>query len=233
MIQIEKVGVYGWQVALRGMRNPFDSHYKSDSRWFLGKIPSEEYEYIEFEGEFDFYIGPNDLALMQTLCRAGTDHRKFLRMINVTADITAPLYWWKEYDTYKVGTVANSCSTMHMIHAKEFTIDDFSHEHLDTYAMKLLRETVDTLNRYRELYVNYDSESFEVKGCPSKKMIWWQLVQLLPSSYNQRRTIQVNYEVLLNMYHARKAHKLDEWVQFCEYIKSLPCFAKICLTEVE
>lgn len=218
MIQIENVDVYGFEAAVRGMRNPMNSWDKSDS------------EFIPWDST-DFNIGPNDLTLMQQLCKAGNDHRKFLRMINVTADIIAPLYWWKEYDTYKVGTVANSCSTMHRIHAKEFTIDDFSHEHLDIYAMKLLRETVDTLNRYRELYVNYDSESFAIKGCPSKKMVWWQMIQLLPSSYNQRRTVQLNYEVLLNMYHARKDHKLDEWVQFCEWIKSLPCFAKICLME--
>lgn len=219
MIKIENVDVYGFETAIRGMRNPLNSWYKSDS--------------FEFPPDDDGtpWIGKADMKLMQNLCRAGSDHRKFLRMINVTMDIVAPLYWWKEYDTYKVGTVANSCSTMHKIADKEFTLDDFSHEHLDTYAMKLLRETVDTLNRYRELYVNYDSESFEIKGCPSKKMVWWQLIQLLPSSYNQLRTVQLNYEVLLNMYHARKDHKLDEWRDFCKWIETLPCFKEICLVE--
>lgn len=219
MIKIENVDVDGFETAIRGMRNPLNSWDKSDS--------------FEFPPDDDGtpWIGKADLKLMQNLCRAGSDHRKFLRMINVTMDIVAPLYWWKEYDTYKVGTVANSCSTMHTIHTKEFTIDDFSHEHLDIHAMKLLQETVDTLNRYRELYVNYDPESFEVKGCPSKKMIWWQMIQLLPSSYNQRRTVQLNYEVLLNMYHARKDHKLDEWRDFCKWIETLPCFKEICLVE--
>lgn len=249
MIQIEKVEVYGWQVALRGMRNPFDSHYKSDSRWFSGKIPSEEYEYIEFEGEFDFYIGPNDLTLMQKLCKAGSDHRKFLRMINVTADITAPLYWWKEYDTYKVGTVANSCSTMHKITDKEFTLDDFSHEHLTEFIpgqnlMGWTLEENDMITLPNDLNYGYSSTAIlrdiiikalnfnrERYLATKDKKYWWQMIQLLPSSYNQRRTVQLNYEVLLNMYHARKDHKLDEWVQFCEWIKSLPCFAKICLME--
>lgn len=211
MIKIEKIHVDNIARAVYSARNAMNSWDKSDS-----------------DLETDT-LGENDLALAKKLSKSGTDHRKFLRMINVTADIIAPLYWWKEYDTYKVGTVANSCSTMHRIHAKEFTLDDFSHEHLDTYAMKLLRETVDTLNRYRELYVNYDSESFEIKGCPSKKMVWWQMIQLLPSSYNQRRTVQLNYEVLLNMYHARKDHKLDEWRDFCKAIETLPCFKKICL----
>lgn len=215
-IVIANVEVFGFETAIHGMRNPLNSWYKSDSKFIPRDITSYE-------------IGKNDLKLMQNLCKAGSDHRKFLRMINVTADITAPLYWWKEYDTYKVGTVANSCSTMHTIHFKEFTIDDFSHEHLDVYSLKLLQETVDVLNRYRELYVNYDPESFEVKGCPSRKMIWWQMIQLLPASYNQKRTIQLNYEVLLNMYHSRKNHKLDEWVRLCEWIETLPYFKKICL----
>lgn len=219
MIKIENIEVYGWEASIRGLRNPMNSWSKSDS--------------FEFPPDDDGtpWIGKADLKLMQNLCKAGSDHRKFLRMINVTADITAPLYWYKEYDTYKVSTVANSCSTMHKIADKEFTLDDFSHEHLDIHATKLLEETVDALNRYRELYVNYDLECFEVKGCPSKKKIWWQMIQLLPSSYNQKRTVQLNYEVLLNMYHARKAHKLDEWVEFCKAIEALPYFKDICLSD--
>lgn len=210
MIMIDKVDVYGWEAAIRGLRNPLNSWNKSDSEFVPWDIT-------------DFEIGENDLKLMQQLCKAGSDHRKFLRMINVTADITAPLYWWKEYDTYKVGTVANSCSTMHTIHAEEFTIDDFSNEYLsDVWLACLVDTIIPLLNRARTKYIETQS-----------KIYWLQMIQLLPSSYNQRRTIQLNYEVLLNMYHARKAHKLDEWVQFCEWIKSLPCFAKICLTEVE
>ena len=208
MIQIENVEVFGFEAAIRGMRNPLNSWDKSDSEFIPWDIT-------------DFEIGENDLKLMQTLCRAGTDHRKFLRMINVTADITAPLYWWKEYDTYKVGTVANSCSTMHTIHTKEFTIDDFSNEYLSDGWLACLVETIiPLLNRARTEYIETQSEIY-----------WLQMIQLLPSSYNQKRTISLNYEVLLNMYHARKAHKLHEWLQFCEWIKSLPYFAKICLME--
>lgn len=212
-IEIENVEVFGFEAATRGMRNPMNSWEKSDSV-FAGWDSASP------------IIGKNDLKLMQTLCKAGSDHRKFLRMINVTADITAPLYWWKEYDTYKVGTVANSCSTMHTIHAKEFSIDDFSHEHLliapQTYEsyipIHIMEDVVEALNEFRKLYL-------ETKD----KLYWSQMIQLLPSSYNQRRTVQLNYEVLLNMYHARKTHKLDEWVRFCKWIETLPYFKKICL----
>lgn len=210
MIQIENVEVFGFEAAVRGMRNPLNSWEKSDSV-FAGWDSASP------------IIGKNDLKLMQQLCKAGSDHRKFLRMINVTADITAPLYWWKEYDTYKVGTVANSCSTMHTIHTKEFTIDDFSNEYLsDEWLACLVDTIIPLLNRARIEYIETKS-----------KIYWLQMIQLLPSSYNQKRTISLNYEVLLNMYHARKNHKLHEWVQFCEWIKSLPWFAKICLMEVE
>ena len=222
MIQIENVEVFGFEAAIRGMRNPLNSWDKSDSEFIPWDIT-------------DFEIGENDLKLMQTLCKAGTDHRKFLRMINVTADIVAPLYWWKEYDTYKVGTVANSCSTMHKIADKEFTLDDFSCEHLIIPAKEHIESTIKALNAYRDMYLNFERKGSGVKNAfdNDNKNVWWQLIQLLPLSYNQKRTVQLNYEVLLNMYHARKNHKLDEWVQFCEYIKSLPCFAKICLMEVE
>ena len=206
MIKIEKVDVYGWEAAIRGMRNPMNSWDKSDSD--CKTIIKDDGKYVDF-------IGENDLKLMKKLCAAGTDHRKFLRMITVTVDIVAPLYWWKEYDTYKVGTVANSCSTMHKIHAKEFTIWDFSCEHLLPSARRNLESTIDLLNEYRKEY-NVDDKP-EVK-----KTYWWQMIQLLPSSYNQRRTVQLNYEVLANMYHARKAHKLDEWRMFCGWIETLP-----------
>ena len=156
-------------------------------------------------------IGKNDLDLMIRLRNAGTDHRKFMRMITVTADITAPLYWYKEYDTYKVGTVANSCSTMHKIQAKEFTLDDFSHEYLNEKSLYMLNDTIQYLNAVREAFI-------ETKD----KHYWWQMIQLLPSSYNQRRTVQLNYAVLKNIYHARKGHKLDEWNQFCQWIEGLP-----------
>lgn len=216
MIKFENTEVMGWESAIRGMRNPMNSWEKSDSR---------------LEPQFDtetgpchgfFVIGPNDLNLMARLRNAGTDHRKFMRMITVYVDITAPLYWWKEFDTYKIGTVANSCSTMHKIAAKEFTLEDFSHEHLFTEenlrydaepdSLKLLNTIINTLNAYRLAYLEEGDKS-----------IWWQMIQLLPSSYNQRRTVMLNYEVLANIYKSRKNHKLDEWsVGFMEWIESLP-----------
>lgn len=199
MIKIEKTDVFGWESAIRGMRNPMNSWEKTDSRF-------------DGFGEADGYcVGENDLSLMKKLIKAGSDHSKFMRMINVTTDITAPLYWWKEYDTYKVGTVANSCSTMHKIHDKEFTIDDFSHEHLAPVVIDHLNETIGVLNFYRNIY-NEDKS----------KSAWWQMIQLLPTSYNQKRTVQLNYAVLRNMYHSRKNHKLDEWHTFCEWVESLP-----------
>ena len=171
-------------------------------------------------------IGENDLKLMKKLAKAGDDHAKYLRMINVTVDITAPLYWWKEFDTYKVGTVANSCSTMHKIHAKEFTFDDFSHEHLysklgESYeAMDCLADIIGCLNKYRQLYLETKDKTW-----------WWQMIQLLPSSYNQKRTVQLNYQVLKNMYFARKYHKLDEWRTFCEWCEGLLYFKELMLGE--
>lgn len=224
MIKIENVDVYGWESAIRGMRNPMNSWDKSDSGYMT------EYDEGGFEAEF-YKIGQNDLKLMQSLVKAGSDHSKFMRMINVTLDITAPLYWWKEFDTYKVGTVRNSCSTMHKITAKEFTLDDFSHEHLSTnceggahcklecagewsteiYPKPLLRLIICVLNSNRNMYVQTHDKKY-----------WWQIIQLLPSSYNQRATVQLNYAVLRNMYHSRKAHKLDEWCDFCKWIETLP-----------
>lgn len=170
--------------------------------------------------EWEYHIGNNDLDLMTRLSKAGTDHRKFMRMIVVYADITAPLYWWKEYDTYKVGTVANSCSTMHKIHEKEFTIDDFSCEHLVTASMFCLNSTVEQLNWCREAFLETND-----KNC------WYQMIQLLPSSYNQKRTVMLNYEVLKNMYHSRKNHKLDEWHTFCDWIEKLPYAKELICNE--
>ena len=212
MLKVENVDVYGWEAAIRGMRNPMNSWEKSDSA-FMGDVGGQ------------FYIGEDDQNLMRVLANAGSDHGKFLRMINVTMDITAPLYWWKEFDTYKVGTVANSCSTMHKIHEKEFTLDDFSHEHLVKDAVRLLNTTIDCLNQAIDVYNNYDKYVSEGKLDPqitSKKQVWWQMIQLLPSSYNQRRTVQLNYAVLKSIYTARKNHKLDEWRTFCEWIETLP-----------
>lgn len=212
MLKVENVDVYGWEAAIRGMRNPMNSWEKSDSA-FMGDVGGQ------------FYIGKDDQNLMLVLANAGSDHGKFLRMINVTMDITAPLYWWKEFDTYKVGTVANSCSTMHKIHAKEFTLDDFSHEHLVKDAVRLLNTTIDCLNQAIDVYNNYDKYVSEGKLDPqitSKKQVWWQMIQLLPSSYNQRRTVQLNYAVLKSIYPARKNHKLDEWHTFCDWIETLP-----------
>lgn len=205
MLRIENTDVYGWETAIRGARNPMNSWDKSDT---------------VFHSDYAPYLGPNDLKLLRHLANAGPDHGKFLRMITVSLDITAPLYWWKEFDTYKVGTVANSCSTMHKIHAKEFTLDDFSHEHLGTGSRFLLRQTVDILNEAREAFISCNTS--EQGGADLKKFYWWQMIQLLPSSYNQRRTVLLNYQVLKSMYHARKNHKLDEWHIFCDFIKELP-----------
>lgn len=218
MIKIENDDVYGFEAAIRGMRNPMNSWDRSDSYW------------VNKEGscwDGTFRIGRNDLKLMQSLAKAGNDHGKFARMINVTMDITAPLYWWKEFDTYKVGTVANSCSTMHKIHAKEFALDDFSHEHLCKGSLNLLKEIISILNTHRYYFNNYDDHKDEL--LIDKKTVWWQMIQLLPSSYNQKRTVQFNYQVLWSMYKARKSHKLDEWREFCSWIETLPFFKEIYL----
>lgn len=223
MIEFENVDVFGWEASIRGLRSPMNSWDKSDSHWcnceecamiLHGDEPGKECN----DGEFGFCIGNNDLDLMKKLIAAGSDHSKFMRMINVTLDITAPLYWWKEFDTYKVGTVRNSCSTMHKIHEKEFTLDDFSHEHLNMLSTDTLTlHVIPVLNIYRKIYIG--------EGTPARnhdKNDWWQMIQLLPSSYNQRATVQLNYAVLRNMYHSRKNHKLDEWRAFCNWIESLP-----------
>lgn len=200
MIKIEKTEVCGIEAAIRGARNPKNSWDLSDSKPI----------YINgFEATYN--IGEKDKKLLQTLADAGTDHGKFMRMITVYTDLTAPLYWWKEYDTYKVGTVANSCSTMHKIQAKEFTIDDFSTEHLFDDSVAVLENTINELNKNRKLF----------NGTKDKRY-WWQMIQLLPTCYNQKRTVMLNYAVLKNMYHARKNHKLDEWHTFCDWIETLP-----------
>lgn len=194
MISVSNQEVFGWKAAIRGMRNPMNSWDKSDS----------------FEDQGDFIIGPNDMKLMWQLIRSGAEHRKFLRMIHAQMDVTAPLYWWKEFDTYKVGTVANSCSTMHKIHAKKFTLDDFSHEHLTETSLQILQSTINRLNFCREVYLK-----------DKDKDLWWQMIQLLPSSYNQKRTIDLNYEVCRIIIHQRTGHKLDEWNQFVDALKNL------------
>lgn len=222
MIKIENTEVVGWEHAIRGMRNPMNSWDKSDSTFdeFFPKVDGSLE--VNWETETIDAIGPKDRDLMMALRRSGTDHRKFMRMIVVYLDITAPLYWWKEFDTYKVGTVANSCSTMHKIHAKEFTLDDFSHEHLLDYGdielargedvpLRSLVCIIRTLNVYREKYLETKDKDY-----------WWQMIQLLPSSYNQKRTVMLNYEVLANMFAARCNHKLDEWKTLCEWMMTLP-----------
>lgn len=231
MIKFENTEVIGWESAIRGMRNPMNSWEKSDSGWFSSE-DDMGVDYVQYNSHSDpselYFVGQNDLNLMARLRNAGTDHRKFMRMITVYVDITAPLYWWKEFDTYKIGTVANSCSTMHKIAAKEFTLEDFSHEHLmdepiyvhdgldsdeeRIFSTGLLNDTIFCLNVFRKKFL-------ETKD----KKYWWQMIQLLPSSYNQRRTVMLNYEVLANIYKSRKNHKLDEWsVGFMEWIESLP-----------
>ena len=236
MIKLEKAEVMGWEAAIRGMRNPKNSWEKSDSKYCseYGHPPIEgSCEYCPHDKMCDkseksmqrmYLIEDNDLNLMTKLRNAGTDHRKFMRMIVVYLDITAPLYWWKEFDTYKVGTVANSCSTMHKIADKEFTFDDFSHEKLINSACMEIREqhirispiqalatTIECLNSYRDLYLQTKDKKY-----------WWQMIQLLPTSYNQKRTVMLNYEVLANMYKSRKDHKLDEWHTLCDWIEELP-----------
>ena len=223
MLKIENTEVLGWEHAIRGMRNPMNSWEKSDTKWETrfsdDRIMTTD---EKFMSDSKLKIGPNDYQLMTQLRNAGTDHRKFMRMISVYLDITAPLYWWKEFDTYKVGTVANSCSTMHKIAAKEFTLEDFSCEHLfhnindtemwfDIDFLRVLDNTIFYLNKARELYLKTHDKKY-----------WWQMIQLLPSSYNQKRTVMLNYEVLANIYPMRKNHKLDEWRDFCEWIETLP-----------
>ena len=240
MLKIENFEVLGWEHAIRGMRNPMNSWEKSDSNFF-DDSEGHVCNICQGRGSMSLIeIGPNDYTLMKNLRNAGTDHRKFMRMITVYLDITGPLYWWKEFDTYKVGTVANSCSTMHKIAAKKFTPEDFSYEHLDdiwgyepevrdmaptiefeTHTDKItnyvlgpddiLNLTIKMLNRCRDLYLK-----------TKEKTYWWQMIQLLPTSYNQRRTVQLNYEVLANMYKSRKGHRLDEWNSLCSWIETLP-----------
>lgn len=214
MLKVENAEVLGWEHAIRGMRNPMNSWAKSDS-----EVSICECERWPHDVKKSFAcLGSNDLDLMKRLRNAGTDHRKFMRMIVVYADLTAPLYWWKEFDTYKVGTVANSCSTMHKIAEKEFTLEDFSHEHLIVASLNSLKRTIEDLNSCREGY--FDER---IKRYPEwRKEVWWQMIQLLPSSYNQRRTVMLNYEVLANIYKSRRNHKLDEWHTFCNWIEGLP-----------
>lgn len=226
MIKFENTEVMGWEAAIRGMRNPMNSWKNSDSGICFDTVAchtcraDRNHCKSRMENK-EFVVGYDDMNLMTRLRNAGTDHRKFMRMIAVYVDITAPLYWWKEFDTYKVGTVANSCSTMHKIAEKEFTLEDFSCEHLEGRALNTLEDMVDELNYWRDYYL---SRKQNVVGVDTKaKDIWWQMIQLLPSSYNQKRTVMLNYEVLANIYESRKNHKLDEWsVGFMDWIESLP-----------
>ena len=235
MIKIENSEVLGWEHAIRGMRNPMNSWDKSDSgycgRDLLRNCRTCVHRNTSYPACYSgFDLGPNDYDLMVRLRNAGTDHRKYMRMIAVYVDITAPLYWWKEFDTYKVGTVANSCSTMHKIAAKEFTLEDFSHEHLGVLIpselndgeevfqnlwIESLKRTIEDLNIARGFYIREQNADL-------KKKYWDQMIQLLPTSYNQKRTVMLNYEVLANIYKSRKNHKLDEWREFCTWIESLP-----------
>lgn len=195
MIKVENIDVYGFEAAIRGVRNPMNSWGRMDSCYNNG----------------EFEIGENDYKLLKNLTIAGPEHRKWNRMVTVTMDITAPLYWWKEYDTYKVGTVANSCSTMHKIQAKEFGLEDFSHEHMNNFTLEMLNIIISELNDNRDYFNKTEDKEY-----------WWQMIQLLPSSYNQKRTVHLNYEVLGSMYHQRRHHKLDEWRVLCDTIKTLP-----------
>ena len=228
MLKIENTEIVGWNAAIRGMRNPMNSWEKSDSH-SCGTCGDCDIciDYDNCPYGYDYLkiiVGPNDYALMKNLRNAGTDHRKFMRMITVYLDITGPLYWWKEFDTYRVGVEKNSCSTMHKIHAKEFTFDDFSHEklinsacmeiqeqHIRISPIQALATTIECLNSYRDLYLQTKDKKY-----------WWQMIQLLPTSYNQKRTVMLNYEVLANIYKSRRNHKLDEWHTLCDWIEELP-----------
>lgn len=233
MIKLENFEVVGWEHAIRGMRNPMNSWEKMDSAYCSEREDCEGCPMVNpvdgscMDDKPDhMIIGPNDHSLMMKLRNAGTDHRKFMRMIAVYVDITAPLYWWKEFDTYKVGTVANSCSTMHKIHEKEFTLEDFSCEKLVPMSIKTLERTISDLNFWRDVYINGGYIDLGDRTArvfdPKDKDAWHQMIQLLPSSYNQKRTVMMNYEVLANMYKSRKNHKLDEWRELCEWVEQLP-----------
>ena len=216
MIKIEDTEVMGFRKAIKGMRNAMNSWDKSDSGLCSCLEPIQHckgcpYEFIECNESDFFYIGKADMELAKRLIKAGSPDRKFMRMIHVQADVTAPFYWWKEYDTYKVGTTANSCSTMHTIHKRDFTLDDFSHEHLIPVSLDCLNETIKTINTARQYFIDM-----------KLKEDWWQIIQLLPSSFNQMRTIDLDYETLFSIYHQRKNHKLDEWHQLCDWILTLP-----------
>ena len=250
MLTIENTEVFGFEAAIRGMRNPMNSWDQSDSKFTCKECDGCAWE---LEAHIDIYeneweetktswcphsplrVGENDMKLMKNLAKAGSDHAKYLRMINVTVDITAPLYWWKEFDTYKVGTVANSCSTMHKIHSKEFTMDDFSTEHLNGDSLYTLKQVIVALNRNRQEFINFDeTDPVRTDLCgENKKDYWWQMIQLLPSSYNQKRTVQLNYEVLRKMYFARRNHKLDCWHTLCDWMLTLPYFKELCVDVVE
>lgn len=217
MIEINGTNTYGWEAAVRGMRNPMNSWAKSDSHYcWEPQYPGGGCFGCELNSDHNcrvdkYVVGAADLDLMKRLIKSGTDHSKFLRMIGVTCDLTAPLYWWKEYDTYKVGTVANSCSTMHKIHAKKFEREDFSTDHLIPRMKEVLDVAIANLNACRGNFLETQDKKW-----------WWQMIQLLPTSYNQKRTVQLNYAVLRNIYHSRKNHKLDEWHDFCHWIEGLP-----------
>ena len=242
MIKIENTEVFGWEAAIRGMRNAKNSWDKSDSFYCCGDKKCAVIDGCDLCCDIPhFVIGENDLKLMANLIYAGDDHGKLARYLMVQCDIVAPFYWWKEFKTYRKGRKflddgdefldpeeleihieTNSCSTMHKIHAKAFTLDDFSHEHLTDVSMGVLCYTIDNLNNCRELFL-----------ADKNKEWWWQMIQLLPSSYNQRRTVQLSYQVLKNMYFARKAHKLDEWRDFCKWVEGLPYFKEICIKPME
>lgn len=250
MIKIENIEVMGWEHAIRGMRNPMNSWEKSDSLFIPKQFCDDEdtWELAEKCGGYAPYIKENDHQLMMSLAKGGPVHAKYRRMITVYLDITAPLYWWKEFDTYKVGTVANSCSTMHKIHAKEFTLDDFSTDHLENFEsipydsnalyepefLEFMHSIIRMLNTARTLYLEAKNKPMkeEAKRAGLMKKYWWQMIQLLPSSYNQKRTVMLNYEVLHNIYHSRKNHKLDEWHVFCDMIDNLP-YSEIIIGEKE
>lgn len=243
MIKIENVQICGWEPAIRGMRNPLNSWTKSDSKTCNWCEENDENPgfcdelTVQSKHGSCIIVGDNDKDLMERLAKGGPAHAKYRRFITVYLDIVAPLYWWKEFETYKVGTDSNSCSTMHKIADKEFTLDDFSHEHLEEASERQLYSVILLMNYWRTVYLNGGMvDGLTEDGCPivwdkKDKRAWWQMIQLLPSSYNQRRTIKLNYETLYRIYHDRKGHKLDEWNEFCSWIESLPLSEVITVEE--
>lgn len=231
MIKFNNTSVMNLENAIRGARNPMNSWWKMDSHYCYDAGSTVCGYLSQCDTGCCYEIGPNDMDLLKKLRKAGPDHRKFMRQILVSVDICAPLYWWKEMDQYRVAVVSNSCSTMHKIHAKEFELDDFSHEHLFDSSMCELESVIERMNFWRTKFIIQSNKETADENYATAKQCWWQMIQLLPSGYNQLRTVTMNYETLVNMYHARKNHKLTEWHELCAWIETLPYAKELIIAE--